>query len=131
MAIHVRTGGPANDTSREEVEDGGEIQPTLSGPYRSDVGHPYFVGRPRGEVSFEDVGCDREGMVGVRGRSKFSALSTCEIGCLHEPRHAFAPHLLAVGAKLGMYTRAAVTLACRMGGSHACTELLVSVGSSR
>ena len=59
-AVDVRLDGPADDTPREQVQDGGEVHPTLSSPDVRDVRDPDLVGRRHREVPVQLV--RRDGM---------------------------------------------------------------------
>jgi hypothetical protein len=43
IAVHPVAGGPADDPAREQVDDDGEVQPTLAGPDIGNVGAPFLV----------------------------------------------------------------------------------------
>jgi hypothetical protein len=45
IALHAIANGPANHTTRIQIQDDGQIQPPFAGPYVGDVAGPFLNGR--------------------------------------------------------------------------------------
>src|SRR3989442_1790589 len=111
--VEVRIHGPADNTPREQVQDGREVGPALSGPDVGDVGHPDLVGRRGREVPVELIRRDRMRVPRV-GRHTEGPLSLAlETFLSHQARHALTPDLLAIGLEILVDARTPVGLAAR------------------
>ena len=80
MRIH----GPADNTPREQVQDGREVGPALSGPDVGDVSHPDLVGRADAVKfrlsSFAATGCEcRESVVTRKRRFRWPSRPSSRI----------------------------------------------------
>src|ERR1051325_8750661 len=58
---------PADNSSCEQVDNDGQVQPTFTGPNIGNVGTPLLVGLCCREVLIEQVRGDRPSMMAVRG----------------------------------------------------------------
>lgn len=65
IASHAITHGPADDTTRVQVQDHSQMQPAFVGPHIADVTRPVPVWSIRCEVSIQQVRCDVELVVPV------------------------------------------------------------------
>lgn len=65
--LHVIAHRPADDLAAEEVDDGRQIQPTLSSRNVGDIGEPDPVRRCGGKVAIDEVRRDRQAMTAVGG----------------------------------------------------------------
>jgi hypothetical protein len=82
-AIVVGAGRPADNSTRVQVENGGEIEPALRGSNACHVGHPRLVGRRRAEVTLNDVGRNRLVVIRIRRTSPSAPRAfwgVCKIG---------------------------------------------------
>ena len=66
VALQTITRGPADDATREEVQNDGEVEPALCRPDVGDVRPPLPVRAIRREVLRQEVRCDRPGVLAVR-----------------------------------------------------------------
>jgi hypothetical protein len=62
LSCHRSAHRPADDTPREEIDDGRHIEPALCRPHIREVGNPFAVGRRRFEGAIEHVGSDGGGL---------------------------------------------------------------------
>jgi hypothetical protein len=65
LAVQTIANGPANDLSREQVDDDSKVQPPFAGPDIGDVHAPFLVRSRGGKILIDDVWCDRPGMIAV------------------------------------------------------------------
>ena len=65
--LHAIADRPADDAPGIEINDHGQVEPTLAGPYVRDVTDPFLVRRACREVTIQQVRRDIEPMVAVRG----------------------------------------------------------------
>ena len=62
VGAHVISDGPADDGSRMEVDDGGQVGPSLPGLDVGDVAAPFLIGCFGGEIAADEVG-GRHGVI--------------------------------------------------------------------
>jgi hypothetical protein len=55
---HLSTHRPADYAPREQIDHGGNIEPTFRRPHIGEVGDPFAVGSGRLEAAVEHVGSD-------------------------------------------------------------------------
>ena len=79
--------GPADDLAREEVFDRGEVDRTLVGVDRRDVGDPALIGFLRGEIPGEDIVRHRVRRVRDRRAHALSPRNTSQAQLTHQSRH--------------------------------------------
>ena len=68
VAFHAIADRPADHAPRMQIEDDSEIEPALPRSDIADVTRPFLVGAIRREVPVQQVRCDVEAVVAVRGR---------------------------------------------------------------
>lgn len=73
VTLHTIGDSPTNDPPRVEVQNHGQIQPTLTGPDIADINDPFLVWPIRLKVTVQQVGCDAELVVAVRSNLVFAA----------------------------------------------------------
>src|SRR5258708_7000450 len=111
--IDVRIEGPADHTSREEVQDRCEVQPALSCPDVGDVRDPDLVGRGRGEVPVKLIGSNRMRMPRIRRDSETPLPLALEAFLSHQTSHPLPADVLVFRLEIGMDPRTPVPLATR------------------
>jgi hypothetical protein len=57
FGIDVCRRGPANDASRAQVQDDGQIKPAFARPNIREIRHPLFIEVARREVPLQSIGC--------------------------------------------------------------------------
>ena len=67
IAIHSVADGPADHTHGMQVQNHRQIQPALTGPNVTDVDSPLFVGVIRHKIPVQQVWCNIELVIAVRG----------------------------------------------------------------
>ena len=75
IALHAVANGPANHTTRMQIQDDGQIQPPFAGPYVADVAGSFMIACDCREVSDQQVGSDGKAVVAV-GRNLNSLART-------------------------------------------------------
>ena len=68
ILLHAVADSPADDSSREKVNDEGKTNPTFPRPDIGDVARPLLVRPARREVLLQEIRRDVEGMIAVGGR---------------------------------------------------------------
>ena len=94
-SVVARAHRPADDPAREEVDDGGQVDPLYERPDGGDIGHPDLIGRIGCEITLQQVVRDSLGVFAVRGRFEAPLLARCETVFLHDLRHGVVGHGLA------------------------------------
>ena len=103
--------GPTDDPAAVEIEDAGEIKPTLVGGDVGDVGDPDLVGSSGLWGFSQVVGSDGVVVVAVGGLDAIATfLATTQTRFLHEAGDAIATVAAALFAQLTHDARAAVSL---------------------
>lgn len=86
---------PADDAARIEIEHDSQVGPAFGGPDVRDVADPDAVWRIYGEVLPEQVWCEAQRVIGVRGFVKGSRVHGTNSMLAHEPANQFAADVLA------------------------------------
>jgi hypothetical protein len=108
LRAHVRLHRPAHHLTAEQVENDGQIQPTLVRPDVRDVRSPDLVGTRGREVSLQQVRCDRQPVVAI-GRDLEPAFGLrLDAVQLHEPLDTILADTNALGQQLLPHARPAV-----------------------
>ena len=58
LGSHLRLHRPSDDTPREQVDHGRDIEPAFGGPDIGEVGHPFLVGAVRRELTVQHIASD-------------------------------------------------------------------------
>ena len=99
---------PADDTTREQIEDDRQVEPAFPSPDEGYVRHPELVRSFGFEVPTEHVGCDRTIVLAVGHAAKTLAGQALQTHLTHQPCHSLLAHLDVLSVKLATYTLPAV-----------------------
>src|SRR5687767_4348865 len=77
--------GPPYDAAGKQVDDDGQIQPALPGPYVADIGAPLLIGALGREVLAEQVRRDRQAVMTVGGALETALLPGLQAVLAHQP----------------------------------------------
>ena len=99
---------PADDTTREQIEDDRQVEPAFPSPDEGYVRHPELVRSFGFEVPTEHVGCDRTIVLAVGRAAKTLAGQALQTNLTHQPCHSLLAHLDVLPVKLATYTLPAV-----------------------
>ena len=118
---------PADDFSAEEIHDGGQVKPTLSGKDVSDVTDPNAIGRFGFWCSGQAIGREGMRMMGVGGFGfKGTFLPGFELQLAHVPGDPIAAARQALAFEADRETGAAINFAVGdKEGGESFSELLV------
>lgn len=83
FGVNALTELPAHHPATEQVNEDGQIQPTLRCPEIGDVTHPHPIGCAHGKFTPQVVGCHRMRMVGVRGAFELLRIPNPQPQALH------------------------------------------------
>src|SRR6186713_979286 len=103
-----RSQGPADNSSRADVEHDRQVTPPGMRRQRRDIGCPPLVRRPRRKVSVQMIRGDRPGMRAVGGQSKRASPHGAKAGGAHQAGYAFFAHPIAVLTQGALQARAAI-----------------------
>ena len=108
VALQTITRGPADDATREEVQNDGEVEPALRRPDAGDVGPPLPVRAIRREVLRHEIGRNGPGVLAVRRALEAPLLTRDQPVLAHQPRCAMPPDLMALVDEVAVHARAAI-----------------------
>src|SRR5580704_14224107 len=123
IAVQTIADGPANDLSREQVDDDSKVQPPLAGPDIGDVHAPFLVRSRGGKILIDDVWCDRPGMIAVSRPFEPPLLPNLQAIFMHQPRRSSSSHGEAAILQLARHPRTAISAVrqCER-GSNVCQQ---------
>src|SRR5208337_5096872 len=98
----------AYDAAREQIQDRGQIEPTLCGPDVRDIGDPGQVRRVHAEVSHQDVRRHRKRMIRVRRPLETTPSTACKALLSHQASDSLARHPSPSLSQIAQNARAAV-----------------------
>ena len=102
---------PADDHSREHVDQEREVHAPLPGAQVGQITDPQAVRRVGGEVPLDEIWALVRGWIGDRGPPRLAApLRAPDSLLAHQPRDAVAADLLALALKLVPHPRVPVAL---------------------
>src|SRR4051794_4363928 len=110
LGAHMVAHGPADDLAGRQVEDGRQVQPSLTGRDVGNVGQPDAVRCRCDELLLQQVGCDRQRVAAVSGA--WPELATGERAntvTTHQPRDAATTRRPAFRTERRMHPGTAVT----------------------
>ena len=96
---HASTHRPADHTAREQVDDGRNIEPTLSRPDVGEVGDPLLVRRRRLEGSIEDIRRCHVALPGILGQASPAGPGPQPL-LMHQPLDTVQPGIQAFGQNI-------------------------------
>src|SRR6056297_3915410 len=88
VTLHAIADGPADHPPGMQIEDDRQIQPALLGPDIADVTRPFPVRAGCREVPVQQVRCDVEAVVAVRGRLELPVPSNRNAVITHQASDA-------------------------------------------
>lgn len=88
---------PADDSAREDVLDGDQVQPALPRAQVGDVDDPEPVRRGGQESAVDEVLADPDARHPDRRAAALTGHHARDAGLAHQPLHALAADVLAVG----------------------------------
>src|SRR6056297_3390124 len=88
VTLHAIADGPADHPPGMQIEDDRQIQPALLGPDIADVTRPFPVRAGCREVPVQQVRCDVEAVVAVRGRLELPVPSNRNAVVTHQASDA-------------------------------------------
>ena len=104
--------GPADHFAGEQVEDHGQVEPTLAGRDVGDIGQPDLIGPVGDKILLEQVCRHREGMLAVGCAHAIAARRPRPDTMLaHDPFDPLAADGLALGPQFGVDARRSVSFA--------------------
>src|SRR5215212_8286380 len=94
---------PANDPTRERVQDHGEVQPALVGALLGNVGDPELIGTGRCEPALDEIWCRRRGGIAPGQPTTPPTVDALQAVLAHDAGDAFAADMDAQAqAQLGV-----------------------------
>src|SRR5262245_6473851 len=110
---------PADYPSREQVQQGGQVQPALAGPDVRDVADPDSIGAVHREVPGQEIFRDRQRVRRVRRLAEAPFPTSPESLLAHQPLYSLAAQSQAARLQFLMHARTAVPAAATpVNGGH-------------
>ena len=127
--VDVVRQGPPDHASREQVNEDGQVEPSISCRHVGNVTYPHAVWLRGSEVSSQKIRSDSVSVVGVRRPSKAPWTTPTQALFAHQSGHSFAANAAATGAKLTMNSETSVSppLVLSMNLSNFSRQLLVGL----
>ena len=85
VPFHPVADSPANDPTRIQIQNHSQIQPALLGPDKADINNPFLIGRCSRKVAVQQVRCNIELVIAVRGDLVFAGSDNGDSVLTHQP----------------------------------------------
>src|SRR4029079_17533267 len=103
--LHALAQAPADHFAREQVDDDRQVHPALPGPQVRDVARPRRIRAVHDELPLEQVGRDRQSVLGVGRRLVFPRALRPNAILAHQPGHTLAAHAVALLGEFALNAR--------------------------
>lgn len=123
---HLGLHRPSDDTPREQVDHGRDIEPAFGGPDIGEVGHPFLVGAVRRELTVQHIAGDDRAFALIL-RQTAPAWPCPQTLCAHQPLDPVQAASIALGQQVVPDTPGAIGAEARdMARPDPGTKLLVA-----
>src|SRR5579863_3862172 len=131
--LETLTHGPADDAARSQIENDGEVEPSLGGIDVGDVAGPGDIRCADlldAKTPVQDVRSDREFMLGVGSEAEAPSYPDGNLARCHQTHDPLPANAYALAPQLGMDSRAAIGLSADvMDQTNARKQSLVILGT--